>query len=253
MNQVGTKFNPNGDEKYTVVLPEEDYLIVVAGTFYDSAGSRFEHPNIAAKQNRLYEFKHYRRNGSKFWTSKTGLDFLFVIPKDKILLVNEKGYSYVPIFINGKDFHINTSGGGAAEWTDWVRQYAHVGCDYTQKVLHKLAEVALSPNECKSKGITIDLRKLTENEINGFVESATKQIYQSKLDAGHKVILFEGYHINDSKGPFEIDDRYTSSKGRKLNKWLVDCYRITPKHINWIQTAKANNMEIPEPKSVKYI
>ena len=256
MDQVGTEFHPA--EGYTVQLPDTDYLVIVAGALYGSPGSRFNHANVAAKQNRLHEFKHYRKTGSKFWTGKAGVDFLFVIPKDKIHLVHEKGYSYVPVIINGQKFALNVSGGTFNGWTDTVREYAHVGCGSSQKMLHRLADVALSPEECKAQGITVNLRSMDEHETAQFVEHATKQMIQSKLNKDHAIVLGHGYSVgNKLIGPFRVENRSTNWKNRQLSRWLVATpagfYRATSKNIDWEATAKASGLEVAEPFSVNYV
>ena len=94
MDLAGERFQV--EEGYQVELPPGDHLIVVAGAHLGKPAYDFDHPNIAAKKSELFEFKHYRKGGSKFWTSKAGISFYFVIPKAQIELLPEKGYSYVP-------------------------------------------------------------------------------------------------------------------------------------------------------------
>ena len=89
MDLAGERFQV--EEGYQVELPPGDHLIVVAGAHLGEAGHDFDHPNIAAKKSELFEFKHYRKGGSKFWTSKAGISFYFVIPKAQIELLPEKG------------------------------------------------------------------------------------------------------------------------------------------------------------------
>lgn len=240
-----------------VKIEAGDYLIVVAGSFFGSAGAKFSHSNIVAKQNRLHDFKHYRKSGSKFWTSRAGIDFYFVIPKSKIYLLNEAGYSYVKVQINGEKWSFNVSGGtGDGCWTDWVRRETHVGCGCTQKSLRLLAEVALSPEECKARGITLDMRDMTDREASGFVERATESLIRNKLNVGHKIVLSD-CTIHDGKGPFEIESRGKNYTGRQLGKWIVisggyRC-RVSPKNIDWTETAKASDLEVAEPYSINYI
>ena len=65
-------------------------VIVVAGAHLGEAGYHFDHPNLAAKKSELFEFKHYRKGGGKFWASKAGISFYFVIPKAQIELLRQE-------------------------------------------------------------------------------------------------------------------------------------------------------------------
>jgi hypothetical protein len=115
-----------------VRLPPGDHLTVIAGAHLGEPAYDFDHPNIAAKKSELFEFKHYRTGGSKFWTSKAGISFSFVIPKAQIELLAEKGFSYVPVLIHGRKCRLNVSGGtGNGGWTDHLGQVVHVGCGGT--------------------------------------------------------------------------------------------------------------------------
>ena len=104
-------------EGYQVELPPGDHLIVVAGVFCGEPGYGFDYPNIAAKKSCIHEFKHYRQSGSRFWTSRAGMDFYFAIPKPHIELLPDKGYSYVPAIIGGHKCRFNVSGGTINGWT----------------------------------------------------------------------------------------------------------------------------------------
>jgi hypothetical protein len=258
MSEAGTVFHPTGKPTYRVELPPGDHLIVVAGVFYGTAGSRFSHPNVVAKQSRMHDFKHYRENGSKFWTSRAGINLLFVIPKDKIHLVHEEGHSYVPVVINGEKCRLNVSGGTKDGWTDWVRQRVHVGCGCSQKTLRRLADVALTPAECRAQGITINLEETDDHDSKRLIDFATQQLIQRKLAAGHRIVL-AGTTIDGNQGPFEIEKRGADRKGRKTGAWIVRCpgypprCRVTAKHIDWVETAKASGLEVAELVSVVFI
>jgi hypothetical protein len=243
MSEAQNPFHPTDEPDYAVELPPEDYLIVVAGTRFNSPAARFQHPNVAAKQNTVHEFKHYRKNGSKFWTEQAGVDFFFIVPKSQIYLVKEKGFSYVPVIINGEKFSLNVSAVGSSNWTDFVRQYAHLGCGCKRKTLKKLAEVAITPQNVK-------IREQSHFNKSLFVELATKQLHLPNLNQGHKIVL-DGASINQSKGPFEIKSREIDRKGRKLRTWIVLCpgfpsrYQVPAKFIDWTETAKANGFPLP--------
>ena len=93
MDLAGERFRVEAD--YDVELPPGNHLIVVAGAQMGTPAYDFDSPNLAAKKSEIFEFKHYRRSGSKFWTSRAGISLYFVLPKGQIELAAEKGYSYV--------------------------------------------------------------------------------------------------------------------------------------------------------------
>ena len=97
MDLAGDTFQVEAD--YQVKLPPGDHLIVIVGAHLGEPGYDFDHPNVAVKKSELFEFKHYHRTRGKFWTSKPGINFYFVLPKAQIELLSEKGYSYVPVVI----------------------------------------------------------------------------------------------------------------------------------------------------------
>ena len=115
MDLAGERFQVAED--YQVELPPGNHLTVIAGAYLGEPAYDFDHPNVAAKKSDVFEFKHYRKGGSKFWTAKAGISFYFVIPKGQIELLPEKGYSYVPVLIHGRRCVLNVSGGtGNGGW-----------------------------------------------------------------------------------------------------------------------------------------
>ena len=189
MDLAGERFQVEAD--YRVRLPPGDHLIVIAGAHLGEPAYDFDHPNIAAKKSELFEFKHYRKGGSKFWTSKAGISFYFVIPKAQIELLPEKGYSYVPVLIHGRKCLLNVSGGGGGNdgWTDYVRRVVHVGCGWTIAALRSLAAIALNPDECRAQGITLEIEPLKDYQQAGFVETAAAVTMRTRLRPGSQVLL----------------------------------------------------------------
>ena len=170
MDLAGEKFQVEAG--YEVELPPGDHLIVVAGAHMGEPAYDFDGPNLAAKKSEIFEFKHYRRSGSKFWTSRAGISFYFVLPKSQIELVAEKGYSYVPVLIQGRKCHLNVSGGGGSGgWTDYVRRVAHIGCGWSLSALRQLAAIAVSPGECRREGVTLEIEPLADDQRRGFVDA----------------------------------------------------------------------------------
>jgi hypothetical protein len=242
MDLAGSEFHPNNDSEYTVQLPPTDHLVIMAGVLFGETGAKFSHPNVAAKQTLLHEFKHYHPKRGKWWTAKAGVDFYFVVPKANIVLLDKKGYSYVPVRIGAQEFSLSVSGGTLNGWTDTVREYVHIGCGCTQKLLKTIASNSLPPNQ-------FDLK--LEQKLEDFYTPEYFQqraIQQSlKLQSGQKIVLNSRYFVGQSKnrGPFVIE----SKKGQRI---IASGIRFSRKHIDWIETAKANGVSIPQHEFVNY-
>lgn len=130
-------------EEYHVEVDPGDYLVINAGSIVGSPAARFHHPNVAHTRRQVYEFKHYRGNGGKFWTCKAGISFYLVIPRSEVFLLLEKGYSWVPAEINGVKVKFNVSGGSQNGWTDWLHTHTSISVGHGIRDLKKLAEVAV--------------------------------------------------------------------------------------------------------------
>jgi hypothetical protein len=251
MDLAGERFQV--DEGYEVHLPPGDHLIVVAGAFLGETGYNFDHPNIAAKKSELFEFKHYRKGGSKFWTSRAGISFYFVIPKAQIEMLPEKGYSYVPVLIHGRKCRLNVSGGTSnGGWTDYVRQEAHVGCGWRIAALKVLAAVALSPQECHTQGITLGIQGLEDHQDERLAKIIAAVTMRSSLTPGSQVLLNDGWSYDGSQGPLEI-------QSQPLRKRYFICSRGTSRvriqyaAIDWGKTADINGVTVPGPVLVNRI
>ena len=143
MAESGSEYtftNEAGEVDYHVQLPEGDYLLVSAGLEYGSSAAKFDSDKILRTERRVHNFKHYANN-RKWWTKKPGIDIWFAIPKDKIFMVHERGYSYVPVEIGGVRFNLNVSGGTSDGWTDYVNHGCSIGIFRAKKNLKALADM----------------------------------------------------------------------------------------------------------------
>ena len=245
MDLAGERFRI--EDGYQVELPPGDHLIVIAGAQFGEPAYDFDHPNVAAKKSEPFDFKHYRKSGSKFWTSKPGISFYFVIPKAQIELLPEKGYSFVPVLIRGRKCHLNVSGGtGNGGWTDYVRRVAHVGCGWTIAALRLLATIALTPEECHTQGIALEIESLRDYQLAGFVESAAAITMRTRLKAGSQVVLRSGWNYLGSQGPFAVESR-PHRKRYFLCKAGSSPIRIQYAAIDWAKTAEINGVAVPSP------
>ena len=234
MDLAGERFDV--DENYHVHLPEGDHIVIVCGTKVGTAGSRFEHPNIAAKQSVVHELKHYHPIRGKYWTHRAGIDFYFVVPKDKIYLIKEKGHSYVPVMINEQKMTFSVSGGGCQDWNDYVQSNVYTYCNCNQKLLKTLAKVAVAPEECEGL-VQLRFREMDDNFR--YIQKATQYAISTKLDVGHKLVMRSGLAV---KGMLTIEH-----KVRHNGRWIADGWRIKLDHVDWEQTALANNWTPEEP------
>lgn len=245
MDLAGERFQV--EEGYRVELPPGNHLIVVAGANMGEPAYDFDHPNIAAKKSELFEFKHCRTSGSKFWTSKAGISFYLAIPKAQIELLPEKGYSFVPVLIQGRKCRLNVSGSGGNDgWTDYVRRVAHIGCGWKIAALRSLAGIALSPEECQAQGIALEIESPTDYQQTGFAEAAAAVTVRNGLGAGSQVFLRDGWSYQGSQGPFVVESR-PRRKRYFLCKSGLSRVRVQYTWIDWIKTAEINGVAVPGP------
>lgn len=231
---------------YYVELPDSECLVVVAGANYPAAATRYDHPNVAARQDEVFHTRAYWPDGRKKWFQHAGRAFFFVIPRSRIALVFDKGYSYVPVVINGQAFRMNVTGGTFDGWTDFVRQRCHVGIGFTRKMLDVLAEVALPPEQCGSEG-AFDLAEMDSDDAATFVELVAGHVCRSRLKQGDKLFLRQGWSYEGSRGPFYV---VSKPKGRRC--YVVGCeqrpsVRANYAAIDWTDTAAANGFVVDLP------
>jgi len=233
---------------YHVELPDTEYFVLVAGGNYPAAATRYDHPNVAAKQDKVFLTRSYWPNGSKRWCQHAGRDFYFVIPRDRIALVFAKGYSYVPVIINGQTLHLNVSGGTIDGWTDFVRQQVSVGIQFSKQKLDLLAEAALPPEESRGKA-SLELTELSAGDAAGFVELLAGQVCRSRLENGHKLVLRDGCSYDGSRGPFFLETKATRRRYyiAKVGSEHRAGFRAPYTTIDWTATAAANEFAVPRP------
>jgi hypothetical protein len=240
------------EEGYQVELPPGHHLIVVAGAHLGEPGYDFDHPNIVAKKSELFEFKHYRQSGSKFWTAKAGMSFYLVIPKAQIELLPEKGYSYVPVLIQSRKCFLNVSGVGSGGWTDYVRRVAQIGCGWTRAALRLLGGIAVNPYECQAQGITLEIERPKDYEQTSFVEAAAAVTMRTRLEPGSQVLLRDGWDCQGSRGPFVVESRPCRKRYFHCKSGL-SLVRVPYPAIDWIKTAEINGVTVPSPVLVNRI
>jgi len=212
---------------------------------------------VAARASRVFELKHYRQGGGKFWTARAGIDFYFVIPKSAIELIEEHGYSYPKILIGGEKYTLSVSGGTfpTGSWTDHVHQGAHIGIKCTLRVLKRLAEYAISPELCEAKNIRLDIQDTNENTGERFIELATKKDMQKAIEVGSKIMLGHGcyWRTPGNKGPFPVISKRKKKRTFTCERDDGGYISISYKNIDWTETARANGIELAEPFTMNRI
>jgi hypothetical protein len=251
MSEAGSVFHV--EDKYTVELSPENYLILVFGVEIGTAGMHFSHPNCVASKPVVHEFKHYHKDGGKSWTAKPGIDFYFVVPKTQIEMIQEKGHSYVPIEVNGLKCRLNVSGGTApgGGWSDWVRRIAHTHCGATLKQLKTVAEVSLSPVACQEQGITLDLKPMDDNKW--FLELIAPKMIE--LVKGNKVVANDKTTMAGTIFTIECQ---TQGIGRARQSYSAysrfnNLFRIKFSQIDWGKTIEANHFNLVIPPFLNMI
>jgi len=232
-------YTVDADDNYTVEFSPHEHIVLRASALWGTASSRFQHDKMVACQTTVLEFKHEARNGRKHWTAKPGIEFWFVVPKAKLELVREKGYSYVPVKLNGVSFRLNVSGGTAKSkgWTDWVGEHADTCCGFKAKHLRALFAAAMTLEECKAAGVVVDLKPREPCRWQSLV--ASKQ----PLQTGN-IVYLDGASFQGSAGPFTINHKVKQSYYLNVGNMLG---KVGPKNINWLKTVEANNIPLPQP------
>lgn len=233
-------------DKYYVELPDCDHFVVMAGANYPDAATNFEHPNVAAFEDKVFETRAYWPSGRKKWFSHAGRDFYFIIPRRKIELVFEKGYSYVPVIINGLKLNFNVSGGTlGGGWGDWVRQFVHVGIGFTKAKLVKLAEVAVPVAEA-GNAVKLQIMELSQERADTFRRLVAGYAVRKELAPGHQIQLATGYSAYGSQGPFPITNK-NGKRGYICQGLAGIRVQVQYQAIDNVETARLNNIAYNQP------
>jgi len=242
---------------YRVEVEPGEWLVVEMGFMVEKAAARFRHPNIAATGRRVYSFKHYRCGGSKFWTERAGVSHWLVVPRSAVKMLPEKGYSYVPVEVNGVRMELNVSGGsgfdGPGAWTDWVRTRTSVSVNHKLADLKKVCEVAVrgTPMEPLEPEPMEPGREETWARLAA-ARGGVKEQVVALVEAGKRpvVCLAPGYDCyGETKGEATAVSRGFRPKkdGTFRAKGLVletgaGKFRAGFRQIDWAATAKANGL-----------
>lgn len=253
-------------DRYTIKIAKGDYLVVTMGFKVDKAGAKFTHPNIALTNKTIHHFKHYRGRGGKFWTSHAGINHTFVIPKDKITILPEKGYSYIKAIINGVYVTFNVSGGTNNGWTDYLNENTHTSVNHKLSDLKKIAEIAVrnSPIEPLKTTPLDNSEEMEWNKLQARSNKTLKNTIYKMIDEKKKPIIclnsglqFNGYHSGKGMEVRRQNKRVVTPDGNGIVfepigavKTVVvsasgsqyNLVRLTNRQIDWEKTAKENGL-----------
>lgn len=235
------------EDNYYVQIANNTHFILVSTGLYPEPSSRFVHPNMVAWQNESFETKTSWPSGRKKWFSHAGRAMYFVVPRERIGLIYEPGYSWVPVEINGCKFHLNVSGGTYRKgWGDWVnRQTVHVEAALPIKKLKLLADAALPINEAREV-VSMDLMEVSPESARTFTNIVAGQVCRAKLRKDHILVPQAGcsWHQQPSQFIFDEKGRGHSYLCRGSDNGMVR-YRMTHNDIDWLLTAQANQFDFP--------
>lgn len=236
------------DPQYYINSAEGDNLLIIASVIADKRNASFDHPNVLLHRPEVLEFKYYRHNGGKYWVAKPGIAFYFLVPKDRIELVPEQGYSYVKVLIGGKKFTLSVSGGtsGNGGWCDYIGNVAHIGVGHPVRDLKTLADNSLSP-ETLPLDFTFpereDSTEERERELQHWQCLLAEKIARKALTIGSTLVTSESTYTVErlNRTKTQIVARRNPNNG---------LYRIHKQTIDWTKTAEVNGIQVPVPAPV---
>ena len=250
------------DADYKVVIEAGEYLVVEVGAKAGKPVASFKHANIALTQKKLYNFRTYFKSGAKRWYVTAGVSHYFVIPRSKVTLLPEKGYSYVKAVINGVKVSFSVSGCGAGNWTDYLNTQTQISVNHKLSDVKKLAEVAvrgtgLEPVVSKelddsekadwenlvaraNPDVKVAIFGMVDKGLSPVVKLASGYVFDGRGE-GRAESLNRGYRWHDLG-----DGKKTYQQDGKVKSVLlaIDGWKVWAKvgQIDWAATAKANGL-----------
>lgn len=249
--------------RYSIEIAGGDYLLLAMGFASNKSAANFQHPNIIASVKRIHEFKHYLHNGGKYWSASAGIDKYLLIPKNKIMMLPVKGYSFVKAEINGVKVSFNCSGGTYNGWTDFLNSSVHISVNHKLSDLKKICEVAVRNPELEAK---LEIKGLEADKEGYWQELADKANSKLKtkifdmIESGKQVIICvnNGLSYNGMKS-FPVNElvrNYKTIREGEKSGELEACgrirymigmsaftnVRIKPSQVNWSKTFADNNL-----------
>lgn len=257
LNGIHSVTLPDGSS-YSYQLPTGTHILIVANIALTASNikkySNAQTKGMLFRRKDVFDYKHYRRGGSKFYTYAPGLIFGYAIPLDQIVLVPEyQGYSYVKVLINGVEFCLNVSGSTAGsttehkKWVDYIGNVAGLSGTrtLTKKHLEVLASVSCDNVICDMSRI----RTLDNNDLNHFYSLVAKMCFSSKLNRGNKLFLNGSYSFQGTKELVFESKRKQQFICTGPNNTPV---RVSARKIDWVKTCELNGLNVPVIEDVNF-
>jgi hypothetical protein len=233
---------------YHVTLEDKPFLLLRFPFTLDHAGVRFMHPNLLARFTDTQEYKHYRKNGSKFWSARPGVDLLIAVEKRLIRLVKEDGGTYPKLRIGNAEITTSVGGGGGSIWTDFISTNVTVCTNVKLAALQEIARLAMTPEQALKAGVTVE--PPASNGSQFLANSLARMDSAKRLVAGSKIVLHDQYSVQNSQ---ELDfvkwvngQRMICITKNGTQAWVSLC------RVDWVKTSAANNIPVRTPAALAY-
>jgi hypothetical protein len=233
--------------KYRVTLEDQPFILFRFPFTLDHAGAGFIHANVLARFTETQEYKHYRANGSKFWSARPGVDLLMAVDKRLIRLVKEDGGTYPKLRIGNAQITTSVGGGGGSPWTDFISTKVTVCTNVKFATLQEIARLAMTPDQALKAGITVE--QPPSNGSQFLANSLARMDSSKRLVAGNKIWLHDQYSFQHSQ---ELEfvkwvngQRMICTKDG-MNAW------VSLRRVNWVKTSAANNIPVRSPADLAY-
>lgn len=143
MSDVGDRYVVDAEDNYSIHICDPGEYQVIAMPFDEKRnpfGFHYEHPNIARSRTREEEVKHKQHD----WRKHTITTHIFVVPRNRILMLPVKTYTYPKVEIGGEEVSLSTGGGTCGHgWTDYIYATTHTGIGPSKSELLAVAGAAV--------------------------------------------------------------------------------------------------------------
>lgn len=235
------------NDKYAIEYPDDNAVFFV-DICLEWPHKPLTHPNVLAARPAIFEYKHERKNGSKFWTSKPGIEYLIAVPRETVTVLPEKTYSNPKVRIGDVVVSVNACGGTFDPgWADILTEVLHMFVKLPAKTIKALLAVSLpadDPRVVATKGVLSFNSKPNETE-----RWKQKVAASTTLLPGYRVVPVSGTGYKN--GVADAEYLLVSRRASKLilKRHVPDSmyYALGAVHVDWAATYKANNTVMPEP------
>ena len=232
---------------YTINLEPCKTLVLHLAFTLDKPAKNFTHQTVLQRQFKVFEFKHFRQNGSKFWTRKAGITLSFAVDKGHIRIKQKQGYSFPILRINGQEVRLNVSGGSGPNggWQDWIGTEAETCVNLPLRTVAALAQVAINKRQANDQGIVIGPGEQLDIQEKAFLQNTyARQHCLKHIQPGHQIEIRENFSAWGAQSTGTVETR----TGKRWSASFGGIrYSLGLHQIDWTKTAAANQWLIGEP------